>query len=141
MRHYTDAAALAELGVQWIVNAPLHDREGVIGTINIASKSPEPYPSDDIALLNQIASLVSATLQRQRLLTTTRRAAARTQAYAEKLVVLNHIAHRLSTAMNEREVFTTTAQGMHSLVQCERISFAVLTEDELHCRISMLSGR
>ena len=138
--HYTDAAALAELGVQWIVNAPLHDREGVIGTINIASKSPDPYPSDDIALLNQIASLVSATLQRQRLMTTTRQAAERTQAYAEKLVVLNHIAHRLSTAMNEREVFNTAAEGMHALVQCERISLAVLTEDELHCRVSMLSG-
>ena len=65
---YMEHGQLAEQGLQSTVTVPLSSGEQVIGSLNVASYAVDAFNSEQEGLLLQIAAMISATLENQRLL-------------------------------------------------------------------------
>lgn len=136
-----DAVALVkDDGMRWIVNAPVLGPEGIVGTINIASKSAAGYMEEDIALLDQVASLLSATLRRQHLQKSTEEAVERTGAYSRKLEAVNAIAQQLARALKKNDIFSTVSKTANGVVANDRVSVAVRESGGSAIRLATVSG-
>jgi GAF domain-containing protein len=80
--------------------APLLTGRGVLGTINISSKTPQAYSSQDENNLLQLANYISSTLENLRLFATI-------QARAEELAVLNEVARSVSYQLEPQQLLET----------------------------------
>jgi PAS domain S-box-containing protein len=69
--HRVDAQGLLEQGFHSAIAAPLRVSGRSIGTLNLVSKTPGAYGSTDEPLLAQLAALLVAALENQRLFTQT----------------------------------------------------------------------
>ena len=102
---YEDLIELAKQGLQTIMNAPLAASGKVIGTINLASKRPHAFDSDDEALLQQTASLLATSIENKRLLHNVELKAQREQTIRE-------ITDKMRSAVNLEQLVKITAQEL-----------------------------
>jgi GAF domain-containing protein len=77
--------------------APLLTGQGVLGTINISSKTPAIYSSQDESNLLQLANYIASTLENLRLFTTV-------EARAQELEVLNEVAQSVSHQLEPQQL-------------------------------------
>lgn len=66
-------------GLRAVINAPLLFDDVAVGALNVSSKTPDRFSSQDLVFVQQIAALASTSLQRLRLLEQTRSALSETE--------------------------------------------------------------
>ena len=86
-----DAQLFNRLKLRSLVAVPLQSGSYIIGSINVARKAPDAFSAQEITLLQQVASLTSATAENQNLLKQTESALATTE-------LINDIGLQLSAA-------------------------------------------
>ncbi|MCB0010922.1 MAG: GAF domain-containing protein [Anaerolineales bacterium] len=93
IRHseFVDNVGLRELDIRSRAIAPLITQQGVIGTINVGSVVINDFDQTDLSLMQQLASLLAATIDNRRLLSDAQR-----QAYRERMV--NQITQKIQGA-------------------------------------------
>jgi GAF domain-containing protein len=102
---------------------PLKVGDRVIGVLNIDSSEPDSFNSGDIAALMAITDQLSITIEKARLFEeATRR--------SEDLQSAQDILHALNAFPNVVDAFPNLSKGLKALTGCDRISIALLEEND-----------
>lgn len=136
---FLDARLLLEQDLKSCINAPLIIEGKAIGTVNIGSTSSDSYDSNSVASMNLVATLVSTYLQRQQLLEQTQGSMLDYRHYSEQLETLNNCASKLSTAIDEEQVFKVIVQAIAELIPSKRTSFVTPNKDHTEFTVRQLS--
>ncbi len=131
--------SLRDLGLVSIMNVPVYDRDRIVGTLNIGSKSV-CFTEANLALLVQIASLIGIAAERIRNTDLQSAAASRHRLYAEHLELLNDLGEKLSLVNDTHEAFDLISVFAKELVDGVRVSYCVLEPDRENIRIMGLVG-
>ncbi len=116
------AEILRAVGARSILIVPLIGRGEVIGTIGLDSKRSErTFTSAEIEFAQTIANQAAAAIEKARLFEETQRRALVQSTISE-------IARALNATLDVRQVFPAVAQWLHALVDCDRVSLALLDE-------------
>ncbi len=95
-----EAGKAGTSGLQSLISVPLPTRDVVFGSINLGSEDPQAYSPNELNILIQVASLVSATIDNKNLLDQTRRLTADLeQRVAERTAALAHEHQRSATLL------------------------------------------
>lgn len=137
---YFDLVELAQQGMVVAIHAPLIIERKAIGTLNMAGQNASLSCAESIKLLEQVATLLAMNLERHMLYQQAQFAMERYRSYAEQLRILNEIGRKLSSAITKIEVFDVIAQAISQVVQVERVSYAVPTEDQQGFRVFRFTG-
>ena len=122
---------LLQQGFQSAVAVPLYAQgEQIMGVISLASRTPGAYDSGSEILLNQVASILGATLENRHLFEQTRRALADAEAQANQLALLNKLSQALNLTHNEQEVYPIVVQYMIQAWPSDRCSVALFIPDD-----------
>jgi phosphoserine phosphatase RsbU/P len=98
--------------------APLLTGRGVLGTINVSSKAPNAYSSQDENNLLQLANYIASTLENQRLFATV-------EARAQELEVLNEVARSLSYQLEPQQLMETVFNQVRRILPADVFFVAV----------------
>ena len=112
-------AQLADRGIRSTINIPLSPPSGTLGTLTIASEQPNAFRHQDENLLRQIASLLAATIERQKLFE-------QMQSALGETATLYDISARLNAATNPDEIIATIAE----VSQAENVSLMTFKLDQ-----------
>ena len=98
--------------------APLLTGRGVLGTINVSSKTPHAYSNQDENNLLQLANYIASTLENQRLFTTV-------EARAQELEVLNEVARSVSYQLEPQQLMETVFNQVRRILPADIFFVAV----------------
>lgn len=127
MANCADVQKLIEQGIQSTISAPLIVNNQAIGSINIASKQSAAFGTQEIALMQQIANLVSSAIHMRQLLEQMQLTAARFRQMAQDLQTVADVSTTITTVMDE-----------HSLLQ-EVVDLTKERFNLYHVHVYMLS--
>lgn len=127
-------------GLRSRMSAPLITGETTIGTLNAACAQAYAFSQRDEQLLLQIASLLASHIQSRRLFTQTQHALKETQAYAERLALLNTMGQQMGSVSNETEIYKIITRFALQIVPSDRVSIALLTDDQEQVEVFALQG-
>lgn len=109
--------------VRSAVSVPLIARDQLIGVFILADTQLRAFRAEQVPLLNAIAAPIAVALQNAQLFEATRRQTAEVTAVSQILNTLNVSADVANT-------FGIIADWLKTLTQCERVSLALLDEDQ-----------
>jgi len=135
----TPGSSLRDLGLQSVMNVPIYDREIVVGTLNLATKSAI-FSEENLALLTQISRLIGIAAERIRNSDVQAAAATRHRLYTQHLELLNDLGENLSLVNDTHEAFDQISEFAKQLVDAVRVSYCVLEPDQENIRIIGLVG-
>jgi GAF domain-containing protein len=98
--------------------APLLTGRGVLGTLNVSSKTANAYSSQDENNLLQLANYIASTLENQRLFTTV-------EARAQELEVLNEVARSVSHQLEPQQLMETVFNQVRRILPADIFFVAV----------------
>lgn len=136
---YLEASALLEQGMTAVMNAPISVSNNVIGTLNVAAR--EAYLPQAEILFCEIASMVSANIERFRAVSNLRQALKIGEDRAKRLEALNKGAKAMSAALSADEVYDIVFSVADRLLPASRVSIAMLTPDGHHLQIIRLADQ
>jgi GAF domain-containing protein len=111
--HDIKAEILLQQGIQSYICAPLMVGDRQLGTLNIGSRVAHAYGAADISLVQQIVSLLAATLQSRRLFDETRRR-------AEREALVNAISQKIQNAPTIQSAMQTAVAELGKALQVKR---------------------
>ncbi len=135
-----DGQVLYKEGMRSTLSVPLIVSGKSIGAINAASADPAGFNESSLQLLSLVSRLVSANLERQRLLEERKKSEAQYRYYAMQLETLNLYAQRLSTVMSVEEALNKSSDAILSIIPAQRISFALYVAETDSFEITLLYG-
>ncbi|WP_315980079.1 GAF domain-containing protein [Aliamphritea spongicola] len=136
----TDGRILYNDGLRNIINAPLIIHGHAIGTINAGHRISTGFNRVSLQLLELIAQLVSANIERQRLLEDRQKAVSHYRFYATQLENLNRLAQQLSTVTSVAETLEITTRTLQVMMPSRRISYAAYCPEHDSFEITVLAG-
>jgi PAS domain S-box-containing protein len=108
-----DVMMLAAQGIPSLIFAPLMSGERPLGVLNIGSEKANAYGPTDVSLVQQIVSLLSATLESRRLFEETRRR-------AEREALVNAISQKIQNAPTIQSAMQTAVTELGKALQVKR---------------------
>ncbi|WP_271270626.1 sensor domain-containing protein [Aliamphritea hakodatensis] len=136
----TDGQILYKDGLRSIINAPLIIHDNAIGAINSGHRSHTGFNRVSLQLLELIAQLVSANIERQRLLEDRQKAVSHYRFYATQLENLSRLAQQLSTVTSVTETLEITTRTLQVMMPSQRISYAAYCPEQDIFEITVLAG-
>ncbi|MCB9108489.1 MAG: GAF domain-containing protein [Anaerolineales bacterium] len=134
-----------ETGEMATVEYQLQSQEGVLE--DFETRMTMSGPDEVIGIVRNItdskqaqAKLEESRTRLRELFTQTQTALAETETYAQRLKLLNSLGQQLNLATGESELFDTTTRFIRQIIQTDRASIALLTDDENHYQVYSLSG-
>lgn len=118
-----EAAWMSEAGLNAVIDAPLIVHGEAIGALSLA-RAGTGYEDHQARLLQDVADLVSANLERLRALATTRQQLASVTRYQRRLELLGQLGRRLSAALTEEDAFLGLAELAEGVLPVDRLSLA-----------------
>ncbi len=131
--------SLRGIGLVSVMNAPVYDRDVIVGTLNLGSKLVH-FTDANLALLVQIAKLIGIAAERIRNTNIQTAAASRQRLYAQHLELLNDLGEELSLVDDTHKAFDLISEFAKELVDAVRVSYCVLEPDQKNIRIMGLVG-
>ncbi|MBK8987484.1 MAG: GAF domain-containing protein [Chloroflexi bacterium] len=107
------AEILLRQGIQSYICAPLMVGDRQLGTLNIGSRAAHAYGAADISLVQQIVSLLAATLESRRLFDETRRR-------AEREALVNAISQKIQNAPTIQSAMQTAVTELGNALHVRR---------------------
>ncbi|WP_261841306.1 sensor domain-containing diguanylate cyclase [Aliamphritea ceti] len=135
-----DGKILYHEGIRCIINAPLIIHNQAIGAINSGHRNDSGFSRVSLQLLELIAQLVSANIERQRLLEDRQKAVSHYRFYATQLENLNRLAQQLSTVSSVTETLEITTRTLQIMMPSRRISYAAYCPEQDSFEITVLAG-
>ncbi len=105
-----------EIPAQSALCVPILEEDAVVGTIILESERLADFDQEDRSLLEAVASTVAIGLRNARLYQETQRR-------VQELTLLNSIALRPGTALDTDAPVESALEGLHQLIQADRIAF------------------
>lgn len=142
---YLDAGRLAEQGLSSMIYVPLVIGDQPVGSLNCAAKEPNVYRLRDESLAYQVASLLAAAIENQRLLAETKAALADVEAVQRQYTVqaweTYRAKHAAITREQAREGLAPLAESLPAAVQ-QAISHkqTIVTLDQPDATNGQLNG-
>jgi GAF domain-containing protein/DNA-binding LacI/PurR family transcriptional regulator len=119
----TKAPTASALGV------PIFDADRVMGTILVESEHLAAFDSKDLSLLEAVADTVAIGLRNARLYQETQRR-------VQELTLLNRISIGPGIALDIDTMIEDTFEGLHKLVNADRVAFIAINPDEGYWEIT-----
>ncbi len=135
-----DGQILYKDGIRSIINAPLVIHGDAIGSINSGHCHHDGFNTVSLQLLELVAQLVSANIERQRLLEDRQKAVSHYRFYATQLENLNRLAQQLSTVSSVTETLEITTRTLQIMMPSRRISYAAYCPEQDSFDITVLAG-
>ncbi len=141
-------AQLDELGIEMIgresfswLGVPMTVGEQVIGVISIQSHTvPNLYDKHDQDLLSAIASQAAIAIMNANLFEQTQAALGETEKQARRMTMLNEMSVQWSGAPSMEEVYKIAAVQIREIISADRVSIALLNDDDETYTIFALEG-
>jgi PAS domain S-box-containing protein len=112
---------LKALGIQVVVTVPLREHGGLIGLLNLASRSLDKFEAAEITLISTVAEQISAAMVNARLFEEAQRR-------AEELTILYDVGHMLTSTLDLTKVLRVIMEAAVSMLQVEAGSVLLLDE-------------
>ena len=125
---YIDVQMLLQQGIQSCINAPLVVEGEPIGTLNVGSEKVGVYSTQDEGLTNQMASLLSSAIERNRLFEKQYRFAIEIEEQARRLTLLNDLGAALAAAEDMDAVYQIIASRTNEIISGDRVTITLLNE-------------
>jgi GAF domain-containing protein len=120
LENYLEGGQFAQVGFQSAIVSPLILGDQVIGTLNVGSKQAQNYGANSISLMRQVSTLLTSTLENQRLF-------AETQTRAEQLAAVNRLSQAISQQLDREQLLTTINEQIRRIMPAD--SFIVVLYD------------
>ena len=129
-----DSEPSSGLGIRSSIVAPLITSAGIIGTLNVGSKTVAAYDKSDESLMMQIASILASVIESRRLLE-------QVQERAKELTIINEVARTVSEQLELTQLLETVYQQIQRVMsidayhvslydaETDRISHPILYEN------------
>ena len=137
---WLDAMKLRESGMGSLMDAPLIVSGSIIGTLNVGAVQKNMFTKRDSDLLLQAATLLATTLEKNRLLNQTTEALKQSESQASRLDLLNELALELVSTSNQQETFNVVAKYLTKIIEGNRATLAILTEEGDSLEVMGLEG-
>ncbi len=111
----------------------------VLGVLSIASREPQPYTPDDLAIATRLAGYVALAVSHQRLADENRRSAALRER-AANLEMLDGLLNTLAGVLDVREVFDRVSAVADSVLPHDALSIAEIVDNGARVRIHASHG-
>lgn len=123
-----DLQALTRQGLRSFISAPLVTGGQILGVLSAGCSQTEAYTQRDEHLIQQIASLLASSIESRRLFLKMHVALTETEAYADRLNLLNKMSQEMNLAANEMDIFEIAIQCAAEIVEADRVSIALLDD-------------
>ena len=123
-------------GYQSVMNAPLLQGKKVIGTLNILSRRQQAYSEHHEALLYQVSSLLSKTLENIELFKKMDRALTSAERKSQKLSLINSVINKASNTNSLSEALEVISDNLFQLKGADKVGVAMLDETREHLIVS-----
>lgn len=133
LESFPDTRKLAMEGIKTTISAPLYVSGQVVGALNIASTSPNAYGLRELSLMQQVANLVSSTLQVRKFLE-------ETQKQSTRQMKLNEMSTALNQVDSTDDIYRIVGQFTYEVLRSARSSLAIVNDDLKTFAIMGLSG-
>ncbi len=102
--------------------APLLVGDQVIGALNVGSKQAQVYGPNSVSLMRQVTTLVTTTLENQRLFN-------ETQTRAEQLAAINQLAQAISQQLDRDQLLSTVNEQIRRIMPADSFIVALYDAD------------
>ncbi|MEM7250099.1 MAG: response regulator [Pseudomonadota bacterium] len=123
---WTDVREFDRNGFQSLLAVPLLSGDIVFGTLNVASRRPAAFEIADQRNLSQIAALLAAVVENQRLIARTQQAYEHAQAEADRTEALNDLALALSRTRDQWDVYALIDHFVNKALAPDAISLVTI---------------
>ncbi|MEZ4430411.1 MAG: GAF domain-containing protein, partial [Nannocystaceae bacterium] len=127
---HRDIQGLARAQLRSSVCVPLVMRDEVLGTLNLGSRAPNRYGAAEIDRLRQAAAALATNLEIRRQVSRSHAALTQTELHARRLRALAEMGQRLNLIETEEELFKITTEYAGQIVDADRVSVALMTDDQ-----------
>ena len=114
--------SLSSQGIRSVMRVPLSTRSKVVGMLVLGSFQPDVYDVRAQAMAESVAAQITPAIENARLYR-------EAQSYAQELEVIDEIARVITSTVQIEEVYEQFASEARRLVDFDRISIALITED------------
>ena len=122
------------------VALPINYGDELIGVLGFSGDETANLTDEDLAEVEAIVEQVGLALENQRLFDQSQAALAETEQQAHRLSLLNELSTELSQTADENQVFKIIAKSTKQIVQADRLSVALLTDEEDAFEVYALDG-
>jgi GAF domain-containing protein len=119
---WPDSAAWQSVGVNKLIVAPLLSKDQLLGTLNVGGDSSSAFSPDDIALCEQTALQVAATLQ-------TIHVVRQLELSLEETSMLYSVSLSTSAAQRVEDIYSTVLGKMAELGKADRVTLYLVGPD------------
>lgn len=119
---WPDSAAWQSVGVGKLIVAPLFSRDQLLGTLNVGGELTSVFSLDDVALCEQTASQVAATLQ-------TIHVVRQLELSLEETSMLYSVSLSTSAAQRVEDIYTMVLGKMAELGRADRVTLYLVGPD------------
>lgn len=119
---WPDSASWQSVGVSKLIVAPMFAHDQFLGTLNVGGDAASTYSQDDVALCEQTAAQVAATLQ-------TSHVVRQLQLSLEETMMLYSISLATSAAQRIEDIYTTVLGKIAELSNADRVTLYLVGPD------------
>jgi len=112
LEDFIEGRQFAQVGFQSAIVAPLFVGEQIIGTLNVGSRKNNAFGSNSANLMRQVTTLLTTTLENQRLF-------AETQTRAEQLAAINRLAQAIAQQLDRDQLLATVNEQIRRIMPAD----------------------
>src|SRR5205823_14160954 len=120
--------------IRSLVAVPLMARGEVIGTLHLASRTPNQYGPRHLPLLQQIAAQLALALRMTRLLGEEHRR-------SEQLRLIHEVAKQIVSSLDLETILSRVVRSVHRVFNIVHFSAFVLDEQKDELKLAAVAGR
>ncbi|MEN8240488.1 MAG: GAF domain-containing protein, partial [Chloroflexota bacterium] len=113
-----------------ILSGPIAIGNNVLGTLNLASTMVNAFNDRDANFLNQLLSLMNASVENRRLFEQIESALLTTEEQARSLAELNRLSEQFSSATSVDEVIALILENLNKIINADEWAFTTIDEKD-----------